>query len=390
MERDTALSQLNEMRSEILAIYADSEKCKEIQEKTEKLLNEKKNPVKPEPDLLCENTEQKLKEKFLRENKENTLKSKKGNIIILLISAAIILAFSCLLFCDLIFNANIFLNSRKFSGAADFTDKIVLFVMHFVLSIFCVILPAVKKPIKKPVIVLFLIAAIIFAVFYIGLIYGFSAWIYPVVTAVCFALTFTATRIIDSLKNKRAPKLSQSQISELKTAAEKDIKAKAKNAETRARVQAEWEKNLKIRNSEIDSELSALKEEYSACRKELDVHFAALKQIDYLCEDDKNLQTIDMLIRFIETRRADSIKEALQEYDKLLVNKQMLELEKQKVEAELNRAALEHDDRIKKMEAEERHNFEMRCIAADNARARENIARQLDSIGNTIYYDLRY
>lgn len=112
--------------------------------------------------------------------------------------------------------------------------------------------------------------------------------------------------------------------------------------------------------------------------------------MDYLCEDDKNLQTIDMLIRFIETRRADSIKEALQEYDKLLVNKQMLELEKQKVEAELKRAALEHDDRIKKMEADERHNFEMRCIAADNARARENIARQLDSIGNTIYYDLRY
>lgn len=178
------------------------------------------------------------------------------------------------------------------------------------------------------------------------MIYGFSVWIYPVVTEVCFALTFTATRIIDSAKNKRAPKLSQSQISELKTAAEKDTKEK--NAETRARVHAEWEKNLKIRNSEIDSELCALKEEYSAHRKDLDVHFAALKQMDYLCEDDKNLQTIDMLIRFIETRRADSIKEALQEYDKLLVNRQMLELEKQKVEAELKRAALEHDDRIKK------------------------------------------
>ncbi|GEM_PF-7115452 len=157
MERDTALSQLNEMRSEILAIYADSEKCKEIQEKTKKLLNEKKNPVKPEPDLLCENTEQKLKEKFLRENKENTLKSKKGNIIILLISAAIMLSFSCLLLCDLIFNANIFLDGSKFSDSADFTDKIVLFVMHFVLSLFCVILPAVKKPIKSPLLFFFLL-----------------------------------------------------------------------------------------------------------------------------------------------------------------------------------------------------------------------------------------
>lgn len=67
------------------------------------------------------------------------------------------LTFSCLLLCDLIFNANIFLDGSKFSDAADFTDKIVLFVMHFVLSLFCVILSAVKKPIKSPLLFFFLL-----------------------------------------------------------------------------------------------------------------------------------------------------------------------------------------------------------------------------------------
>ena len=68
--------------------------------------------------------------------------------------------------------------------------------------------------------------------------------------------------------------------------------------------------------------------------------------MDCLCEEDKNLQTVELLIRFINIRRADSIKEALQEYDKLLANRQLLEIEKQKLQAELQRTASEHADRM--------------------------------------------
>lgn len=68
--------------------------------------------------------------------------------------------------------------------------------------------------------------------------------------------------------------------------------------------------------------------------------------MDCLCEEDKNLQTVELLIRFINIRRADSIKEALQEYDKLMANRQLLEIEKQKLQAELQRTASEHADRM--------------------------------------------
>lgn len=113
-----------------------------------------------------------------------------------------------------------------------------------------------------------------------------------------------------------------------------------------------------------------------------------LGEMDALCEDDKNLQVVDMLIRFIRTRRADSIKEALQEYDKLKVNQQMLEIEKQKLAAEIQRTAQEHADRMQKLEEEKKHQAEMEYLARDSARSRAEEVRQLENISHMIYYNL--
>lgn len=112
--------------------------------------------------------------------------------------------------------------------------------------------------------------------------------------------------------------------------------------------------------------------------------------MDCLCEEDKNLQTVELLIRFINTRRADSIKEALQEYDKLMANRQLLEIEKQKLQAELQRTASEHADRMQQLEAQKCHQSELEYLARDSARSRAQIVDQLNSIGNIIYYDLRF
>ena len=105
-----------------------------------------------------------------------------------------------------------------------------------------------------------------------------------------------------------------------------------------------------------------------------------------LSEEDKSLETIEYLIYFIKTHRADSIKEALHEYDKLQTNKQMLEIERQKLEANLKKAALEHEDRMKQLEAEKMHNYEMECLSRDNARSRQEIAKNLDFISYQIHY----
>ena len=112
--------------------------------------------------------------------------------------------------------------------------------------------------------------------------------------------------------------------------------------------------------------------------------------MDCLCEEEKNLQTVELLIRFINIRRADSIKEALQEYDKLMANRQLLEIEKQKLQAELQRTASEHADRMQQLEAQKRHQSELEYLARDSARSRAQIVDQLNSIGNIIYYDLRF
>ena len=92
----------------------------------------------------------------------------------------------------------------------------------------------------------------------------------------------------------------------------------------------------------------------------------------------------------METRRADSVKEALQEYDKLMANRQLLELEKQKLEAELRRAAEARADRQQWQAEERRYREEMEYLARDSARSRAQMVDQLNSIGNMLYYDLHF
>ena len=93
-----------------------------------------------------------------------------------------------------------------------------------------------------------------------------------------------------------------------------------------------------------------------------------LEKMDALCEEDKQLQIVEFLIRFINTRRADTIKEALQEYDKLMINQQMLEIERQKLAAELQRISQERDAQKKQLEQQIRHQTEMEYLARDSAK----------------------
>ena len=144
MERDIALDQLNQMRNEIISIYAASEKCKEIQAESEKLLNEKKNPTAPSFTLQPENTHDTLKAQFTKSNRNRIQKNSTAKRIILLINAAIMIAFSVLFFLDVFLNTNILINSASFRSEIDFADRVVFTVMHSVLSLFCIIFPLLK------------------------------------------------------------------------------------------------------------------------------------------------------------------------------------------------------------------------------------------------------
>ena len=73
-----------------------------------------------------------------------------------------------------------------------------------------------------------------------------------------------------------------------------------------------------------------------------------------------------------------------------MANRQLLEIEKQKLQAELQRTASEHADRMQQLVAQKRHQSELEYLARDSARSRAQIVDQLNSIGNIIYYDLRF
>lgn len=103
-------------------------------------------------------------------------------------------------------------------------------------------------------------------------------------------------------------------------------------------------------------------------------HLAAAEESDVLGENEKSTEIIDLLISFIESRRADSIKEALHEYDKMEQNKKLLEIEAIKANIEIERAKKENADRQHEMEMNRRHQIEMEAQARRNADMQAQIA----------------
>lgn len=86
------------------------------------------------------------------------------------------------------------------------------------------------------------------------------------------------------------------------------------------------------------------------------------------------LAVANWLLYFIETHRADSIKEALHEYDNMLQNKKMLELEAMKLQLEITKAEKENADRQHQLDMQRRHQLEMEAQAARTAASQASIA----------------
>ena len=105
-----------------------------------------------------------------------------------------------------------------------------------------------------------------------------------------------------------------------------------------------------------------------------------IRENDCLGEDEKNIQVVEMLIYFIESRRADSIKEALHEYDKAKANQQMIELEEKRLAMQKTQMEKEARDREKMLQLQEEANNRARWAAMDDARQREQLLQKLGSL----------
>ena len=96
--------------------------------------------------------------------------------------------------------------------------------------------------------------------------------------------------------------------------------------------------------------------------------------------DEKQLNIIDSLIYFIETCRADSIKEALHEYDKMVANQQLLELQRQHNKLEKQRIANKAADRKKQLQLLEQQEAARAREASDSAIARQKMINSVRSM----------
>lgn len=154
------------------------------------------------------------------------------------------------------------------------------------------------------------------------------------------------------------------------------LKNQASKAEAEAQSAVAKEKRVK----EIDELLPQLQEEFEDAKKELNEAASQVEENDCLGEEEKNIQVIEMLIYFIESRRADSIKEALHEYDKAMTNKQMVELEEKRLALQKSQMEKEANDRKKLLKLQEEANDRARWAAMDNARQRDQLLQKLDSL----------
>jgi len=155
-----------------------------------------------------------------------------------------------------------------------------------------------------------------------------------------------------------------------------------------------YAQDIEQRAVQIKQELVKWSNKLKDAAEELKAEIAKLDQMDVLGEDEKTLKTVDLLISFISSRRADNVKEALHEYDKLMANEQLLAVEQQRLKAELERVAVEKQRAAEQQRANaraqkemENHNMMMRVYEHEAARRTAEMSRQLEHIAYMVHYD---
>lgn len=389
MSRETALKELKDIRQEIVGIHETYDECQYYGKRVQNLQNEKENPTGPKFSLKPDDTAEQLKRSFLAENQRHYEYDCPGVLAVKIIHAVIQVLILVLMALDGYSDLGVIAKNP------DHTLSLVVF--HFlVVAVIVALFFAHESIISDFVlgsgafrIIVCVSVALLLLTFDFATFILTNGWLYAILTVLSVAFALIAIGVISVANRCKAknPPLTRRQKKEYDIACRKDELAKKENAAIRADAKAEWDKKRAARLPELEREIADNVDKFNDTMKKAKIHMDRLSAMDALCEDDKNLQIVDMLIRFIETRRADSIKEALQEYDKLMANQQLLEIEKKKLEAELIRINQEKASQEKMLEEQRRHQSEMEYWARDNARNREKQLRELQHIGTMIYYD---
>ncbi len=186
---------------------------------------------------------------------------------------------------------------------------------------------------------------------------------------ICFVI-----QLIFFIISKLPPVYTGKQRAVLVAEKQKDIDNAELNKVNEPKEKEEWEIWWAQRKPELKETALDHISRGDAAMEKAKAHLAKAEASDILGEGEKSSEVIDLLINFIESRRADNIKEALHEYDKMEQNKKLLEIEAIKVNLEIEKAKKENADRQHEMEMNRRHQIEMEAQARRNADMQSQIA----------------
>ena len=188
-----------------------------------------------------------------------------------------------------------------------------------------------------------------------------------------------------------------------------------KQKEELEKAKKEWEEHGKEEFlKETEKEIKRYQNEIVSTSKKIITCNEKIDSMDILGRDEKQIKIIDMLIYFIESHRADNIKEALHEYDDAITRQELIRLEQEKNAMiqqhnnEMQRLAEESARIQERMLNEQReHNAQMQTaqqieairqreyesqmkrIAEDNASSRARLAENASYIANQMALNAR-
>ena len=173
---------------------------------------------------------------------------------------------------------------------------------------------------------------------------------------------------------KKLPRLNAKQKIAVAAEKQKDIRNAAANIEKEKKDRADWEAWWEKRQVEINDQMDLHMNTAKTAIKKAEELNKKVEDSDLLGPNEKHEEIIDWLLYFLEGHRADSIKEALQQFDLMQHNEKMLEIEREKYNLEVQRVRQEHEDRERAMAMERMHQVRMEAEAQRSAALQSQIA----------------
>ena len=381
MSRETDLAVLNGMKQKILSIYEIVDRCKNTQSEYTQLQAERENNTRPALGLPRPDKKSTLEKEYTDRWRQSHLNSSRIQLLCIILGAALILIYIVLLGFDCFGGTNFFINFESLNQKTT-AEKIVILSVEFGFRIIMPVALAALPPLifflqeAKPIIIVSIIALFFTIISY------FIDGAFALIPLIPFALTMACCAFIPMIRKAMAkhPVFTAQQKHKLADAEQEDRDIIADNKRKNEQADREWAEKRAKRLPELDREQGRLVKQLEQLKTELDEENAALEAMKGLSRDEKKLETIESLIYFIDTCRADSIKEALHEYDKMVANQQLLELQRQRNKLEEQRIANEAADRKKQLQLLEKQEAARAREANDSALARQKLIDSVQSI----------